>query len=113
MKPAVVDEGAELASVAVGSPTAHGGDQSGQEYVCRLKDSVRVVVGEHDNARLSAQVVRGSAPETLCSAPADAQLPVLGSHGQGRCSRLYCLPLMRPVCWHRGRPHTVRVDLYG
>jgi nucleotide-binding universal stress UspA family protein len=55
--------------------------QPGQEHLRRLEDTVRAVLGEVDDPRLTAEVVRGSAPETLCAASKNAQLLVIGSHG--------------------------------
>ena len=73
---------------AAGRPTTMGmattlSAQPGQEYLRRLEDTVRAVLGERDDARLTAEVVRGSAPETLCAASERAPLLVVGSHGHG------------------------------
>ncbi len=75
--------------VAAGRPSTVGmasalSAEPDQEYVRRLQDTVQAVLGEHDDPSLTAQVVHGSAPETLCAASADAQLLVIGSHGHGQ-----------------------------
>lgn len=74
---------------AAGRPTIVGlattlAGQPGQEYVTELLGVVRAVLGDHDDPRLSAEVVRGGPPEVLCTASAEAQLLVLGSHGRGQ-----------------------------
>jgi nucleotide-binding universal stress UspA family protein len=73
---------------AAGRPSTMGmattlAAQPGQEHLRRLEETVRAVLGERDDPRLTAEVVRGSAPETLCDASRDAQLLVVGSHGHG------------------------------
>lgn len=55
----------------------------GQEHLTRLQDTVRAVIDEHDDPRLSAEVLRGGVPETLCELSRGAQLLVVGSHGHG------------------------------
>lgn len=55
----------------------------GQEHLIRLLDTVRDVLDERDNPRLSAEVLRGGVPETLCDLSREAQLLVVGSHGHG------------------------------
>jgi nucleotide-binding universal stress UspA family protein len=55
-----------------------------QKYLLRLERTVRDVLGEHDDPRLTAELLQGSPPEALCAASGDAQLLVLGSHGHGR-----------------------------
>jgi nucleotide-binding universal stress UspA family protein len=55
-----------------------------QKYLMRLEQTVRDVLGEHDDPRLTAELLQGSPPEALCAASNDAQLLVLGSHGHGR-----------------------------
>lgn len=55
-----------------------------QKYLLRLEQTVRDVLGEHDDPRLTAELLQGSPPEALCAASTDAQLLVLGSHGHGR-----------------------------
>jgi nucleotide-binding universal stress UspA family protein len=75
--------------IAGGRPTTVGmgiavSGAPSEEYLHRLAGTVRAVLGEHDDPRLTAEVVRGSAPETLCLAARDAQLLVLGSRGHGQ-----------------------------
>lgn len=55
-----------------------------QKYLLRLEKTVREVLGDHDDPRLSAELVQGSPAEALCAASVDAQLLVLASHGHGR-----------------------------
>lgn len=55
-----------------------------QKYLLRLEQTVREVLGEHDDPRLTAELLQGSPPEALCAASNDAQLLVLGSRGHGR-----------------------------
>lgn len=55
-----------------------------QKYLIQLEKIVRDVLGEHDDPRLTAELLQGSPPEALCAASNDAQLLVLGSHGHGR-----------------------------
>jgi nucleotide-binding universal stress UspA family protein len=79
---------ADLAPVvAAGRPTTMGmattlAAQPGQEHLRRLEDTVKAVLGETDDPRLTAEVVRGSAAETLCVASKEAQLLVVGNHGR-------------------------------
>lgn len=73
---------------AAGRPTPLGlagilAEPIGQEHLRQLENTIRAVLGERDNPRLTAQIGRGSAPETLCAESAQAQLLVLGSHGRG------------------------------
>jgi len=75
-------------AAAAGRPTTMGmattlSAQAGPEYLGRLADTVRAVLGDHVDARLAAEVVRGGPPETLCAASEGAQLLVVGSHGHG------------------------------
>lgn len=51
--------------------------------VQELMETIRAVLGDHDDPRLSAEVVHGAPGEALCAASAQAQLLVLGSHGHG------------------------------
>lgn len=80
---------AHIAPVAAaGRPTTIGlastlSGQPGQEHLRRLANTVKAALGEHDDPRLTAEVVRGSASETLCAASQDAQLLVVGSRGHG------------------------------
>jgi nucleotide-binding universal stress UspA family protein len=74
--------------VAAGRPTTMGMGTAlsglpSQDHLRRLEETVRAVLGEHDDPRLSAEVLRGSPPETLCATARDAQLLVVGSHGHG------------------------------
>jgi nucleotide-binding universal stress UspA family protein len=55
-----------------------------QKYLRRLEQTVRDVLGQHDDPRLTAELLQGSPPESLCAASNDAQLLVLGSHGHGK-----------------------------
>jgi len=78
---------ADIAPVA-GRPTTVGmattlAAQPGQEHLRRLEETVKAVLGETDDPRLTAEVVRGSASETLCVASREAQLLVVGSRGRG------------------------------
>ncbi|HEX5116902.1 MAG TPA: universal stress protein [Pseudonocardiaceae bacterium] len=57
--------------------------EQGQEHLIRLQDTVLAVLGEQDDPRLSAGVLSGGVPETLCDLSRDAQLLVVGSHGHG------------------------------
>lgn len=59
---------------------------------------MREVLGEHDDPRLTAELLQGNPPDALCAASDDAQLLVLGSRGHGRMSEAvlgsvvqYCL----------------------
>jgi nucleotide-binding universal stress UspA family protein len=75
--------------VAAGRPTTVGmgvalGGLPAQDHLRRLEDTVHAVLGEHDDPRLSAEVVEGSPPEALCAAARGAQLLVVGSHGHGQ-----------------------------
>jgi nucleotide-binding universal stress UspA family protein len=75
--------------VAAGRPTTIGvGTQlsadPGSDYLRTLDNTVRGVLGEHDDPRLSAEVVHGATVDVLTAASTDAQLLVLGSHGHGR-----------------------------
>lgn len=80
---------ADIAPVAVaGRPTTLGmattlAAQPGQEHLRRLEETVKAVLGETDDPRLTAEVVRGGAAETLCVASREAQLLVVGSRGHG------------------------------
>ena len=79
---------ADIAPVAAaGRPTTVGlattlAGQPGQEHLRRLEETVKAVLGDTDDPRLTAEVVRGGAPETLCAASTEAQLLVVGSHGR-------------------------------
>ncbi|HEX5403320.1 MAG TPA: universal stress protein [Pseudonocardiaceae bacterium] len=80
---------AHTAPIAAGRPTTVGlanalAARPGPEHLRPLGDTVRAVLGEHDNPRLTAEAVHGSPPEVLCSASAEAQLLVIGSHGHGQ-----------------------------
>lgn len=55
-----------------------------QKYLLRLEQTVKDVLGDQDDPRLTAELFQGSPPESLCAASNDAQLLVLGSHGHGR-----------------------------
>ncbi len=76
--------------IAAGRPTIIGvgtmmsGESGPEEYVRLLETVVHGVLDGHDEPRLDATLVRGSPPEVLAAASADAQLLVLGSHGHGR-----------------------------
>jgi nucleotide-binding universal stress UspA family protein len=75
--------------VAAGRPTTVGmgaalGGPPGQDHLRRLEETVRAVLGERDDPRLSAELLAGGPPEMLCAATEDAQLLVLGSHGHGQ-----------------------------
>lgn len=54
------------------------------EQVRTLDRTVRGVLGDRDDPRLSAEVVNGSVVDVLVAASTGAQLLVLGSHGHGR-----------------------------
>jgi nucleotide-binding universal stress UspA family protein len=74
---------------AAGRPTTLGmgtalAGPPGQDHLRRLEETVKAVLGEHDDPRLTAELVQGSPPEALCAASRDAQLLVLGSHGHGQ-----------------------------
>jgi len=74
---------------AAGRPTTMGmgtalGGLAGEDHLRRLEETVQAVLGEHDDPRLTAEVLRGSPPEVLCAASRDARLLVLGSHGHGQ-----------------------------
>jgi nucleotide-binding universal stress UspA family protein len=75
--------------VAAGRPTTVGlgvalPGTPDEKYLRRLETTVREVLGDRDDPRLTAELVEGSAPEVLCSASGGAQLIVLGSHGHGQ-----------------------------
>lgn len=75
--------------VAAGRPSTVGmgiavSGLAAQDHLRLLEDTVRAVLGQHDDPRLSAELVEGSPPETLSAAARGAQLLVLGSHGHGQ-----------------------------
>jgi nucleotide-binding universal stress UspA family protein len=55
-----------------------------QKYLLRLEQTVKEVLGDQNDPRLTAELFQGSPPESLCAASNDAHLLVLGSHGHGR-----------------------------
>lgn len=81
--------------------------EPGQEHLVRLQDTVHAVLGEHDDPRLSAEVVRGGVPETLCDLSRDAQLLVVGSHGHGTLVEAVLGSVARYCVHHAGCPVVV------
>jgi nucleotide-binding universal stress UspA family protein len=74
---------------AAGRPTTLGMGTAlaglpGQDHLRRLAETVKAVLGAHDEPRLTAELLHGSPPEVLCAVSRDAQLLVLGSHGHGQ-----------------------------
>jgi nucleotide-binding universal stress UspA family protein len=79
----------------------------GQEDLYGLEDTIHLVLGEHDNPRLAAQAVSGSAAERLCAASADAQLLVVGSHGRGLLAEAVVGSVARYCVHHASCPVVV------
>lgn len=75
--------------IAAGRPTTVGlgtllSGEPDPKYLSLLENTVRSVVGEHDDPRLTTDLVEGSPPEALCAATEHAQLLVVGSRGHGQ-----------------------------
>ncbi len=73
--------------VAAGRPTTVGmgtalGGLPGPDHLRRLEETDSAVLGAYDDPRLNAELLYGSPPEVLSAASRDAQLLVLGGHGQ-------------------------------
>ena len=78
-----------------------------QKYLIQLEQTVRDVLGEHDDPRLTAELYQGSPPEALCAASNDAQLLVLGSHGHGRLFEAVVGTVAQYCLKHAGCPVVV------
>lgn len=65
-----------LAGALAGQPDDHRSDL--------LRDTVHDVLGDRHDPRLTATVVHGSPPETLCAAAHNARMLVVGSRGRGQ-----------------------------